>query len=183
MRRNPQQKDKTIGFERIIDDTRKDAIKINLGQKVDVWFPRAAIEIDTENYSLTGEESFINQKLAHADGQPENRKPPKLIELAPSNWENDECIGIDVQVFKEDCGGHSTEIRVFINKALIENGYTPLYIVKSKEAQAISKVNTDGNYADEEFYVQGLRAQEDHKTRSGGGYAPRKSSRPIRFKR
>ena len=76
MRRNPHKKYITIGIETIVDDSRKDSVRINLGQKVNVWFPRAAIEIDPFNYSITGEESVIREKLREAQGWGSKAKAP-----------------------------------------------------------------------------------------------------------
>ena len=183
MRRNPYKNYLSIGYVRIVEDSRQEAIKVDLGYRKDIWFPRAAVEIDSNDFQITGEETFIREKLKEAQGHEIKRKPPIMIELAPHSWANDVCFGYDVKVFRDGCGNIPIETRVFIQKSQIEDGFAPLWLVKRTEKKAIENVIIEAEYIDDEFYVTGLRAKDEPRQQSTGGYGRRSVPRAAKFKR
>ena len=51
---------------RMILERRPKAVKLDLGEHAPAWFPLHRIELDEAGYTVSGERSFISEKLAAA---------------------------------------------------------------------------------------------------------------------
>ncbi len=152
----------TVPYVKIVNNSRPKAVQIDLGESLPAWFPRHTITINKDEFTLTGQETFILEKLEEARGKgakyrPNNSKMIPLVE--PSQDDNPKWIAIDV-VVKRAGSKRTAQERVFFPKSQIQDNAAPLWLVQRKEQEVINKVNKAKFYRNDDFAVTGLRADK-----------------------
>lgn len=151
----------TVPYVKIVNNSRPKAVQIDLGEPVPAWFPRHTITINKDEFTLTGQESFILEKLKECRGKGANYSPnnSEMVLLEKPSWDSPKSIGIDVVVKRTGCKRIAKE-RVFFPKSKIQDNAAPLWLVKRKEEELINKVNQAKHYRNDDFVVTGLRADK-----------------------
>jgi len=134
-------------------------VKLDLGEHEPAWFPLHRIELDEAGYTVTGERSFICEKLgtARGSGVEYGDSDDRPVKLAPADWENESAIGIDVRVVRLDRKGRPLKARVFFPKSKLKDGAAPAWLVKRKE-EVLTELTETGPFTIDDFAVRGLRA-------------------------
>ena len=165
----------TVPYKKVVE-RRPKAIKLDLGEVEPAWFPLHRITLDENNYTVSAEQSLIAEKLNQSRGVPikENDFNQQLIKLAPSSWESDKAIGIDVFISRLDRPIGSAKKRVFFSKSQLQEGKVPRWLVHKKEQELLTDF-AKPPYTADHLSIRGLRARAGRKSKQQEAPQPQKS--------
>ena len=158
---------KTIDYIFLLQ-RRPKAIQVDLGYDAPVWLTLEAIELKEDDFQITGEADFLDQKIK----EPPKRTPPRMVKLAAPAWQNDKAYGYSVKVYRQGSRKFAKETRVFFPKSKVKSGSVEAWLYERKCDEIISEVNTGSKIPNSEFVVDGLLAKQ--KNASGSPTKPRK---------